>query len=432
LYGGIALVVVALSKYHATVHGYDYSESVRLGWSILFIGVLATTAYTVGLPNLDPRRSALLNAALAAGFGLIGISAIQLLAGDALLPRAVVFGSVAILIPFYAFVTRFAEGFRHRDACRDRVLIVGNADELDLAVRDAERAFQPFTMVEPLTVAEATPVTGSDEAFVDRAITSRATVVALSRNAQLDEGILGQAATLHEAGVRIRSLSAFYEEWLGKMPLGELERVSLMFDIAELHGSRYARAKRIVDVLIAGLALPILIFVTPLVAVAGLVGNRGPILFRQVRVGRNGQPFTMFKFRTMRPSAASSSGPSEWTSEDDGRITPFGKLLRRSHLDELPQVWNVLRGDLSVVGPRPEQPQYVDELRKKIPFYDLRHLVRPGLTGWAQLNYPYGSSDEDALEKLQFEFWYLRHQSLGLDVRIVARTAQHVFVGGGR
>jgi lipopolysaccharide/colanic/teichoic acid biosynthesis glycosyltransferase len=135
----------------------------------------------------------------------------------------------------------------------------------------------------------------------------------------------------------------------------------------------------------------------------------------------------MYKFRTMRPSLG-----ERWTAEDDDRVTSFGRLLRVTHLDELPQVVNVLKGELAIVGPRPEQPQYVDELREKLPFYDVRHLIRPGLTGWAQVRYPYGSCDADALEKLQYEFFYLRNQSLKLDGSIIARTLRAVVGRRGR
>jgi lipopolysaccharide/colanic/teichoic acid biosynthesis glycosyltransferase len=147
-------------------------------------------------------------------------------------------------------------------------------------------------------------------------------------------------------------------------------------------------------------------------------------------VGKGGRQFEILKFRTMRP--VDGAGALAWTEEDDPRITPFGAWLRRSHLDELPQVVNILRGDLSVVGPRPEQPCYVEELEAKIPFYRLRHLVRPGLTGWAQVKYPYGASEGDAFEKLQYEFFYLRHQSLALDLRITGRTLRSVLGRGGR
>ncbi|MDH5236912.1 MAG: sugar transferase, partial [Acidimicrobiia bacterium] len=185
---------------------------------------------------------------------------------------------------------------------------------------------------------------------------------------------------------------------------------------------RYARQRRVVDLLLGVLGLVGLVLVLPLVAVGNLVGNRGSLFFRQERVGRHGRPFTMLKFRTMRDGADTSS----WTQEEDPRITPFGNVLRRSHLDELPQVLNVLRGQLAVVGPRPEQPVYVAELTEKLPFYRLRHLVKPGLTGWAQVKQGYAADESDALEKLQYEFYYLRHQGLALDLRIVARTVRSV------
>jgi lipopolysaccharide/colanic/teichoic acid biosynthesis glycosyltransferase len=135
-------------------------------------------------------------------------------------------------------------------------------------------------------------------------------------------------------------------------------------------------------------------------------------------------------FRTMRP--ADGDAPTAWTGERDPRITPWGQVLRKTHVDELPQILNILRGDLSVVGPRPEQPHYVDELVTKIPFYDLRHLVRPGLTGWAQVKYGYAGDERDALEKLQYEFFYLRHQSMAFDLRIMGRTIRSVIGLAGR
>ena len=256
----------------------------------------------------------------------------------------------------------------------------------------------------------------------------RATAVVLDRVAQNDESIVAQAAILHERGVRIRTLSLCYDEWLGKLPLSELERVSLMFDIGEVHRARYGRLKRIVDIAAGVAGVVALVVVTPFVLVGNVMGNRGSLLYRQPRVGKNGKVFQILKFRTMSPDGR----VSDWTSEDDPRVTRFGAWLRRAHLDELPQAVNMLRGDLSIVGPRPEQPRYVEELTAKIPFYNLRHLVRPGLTGWAQVKYPYGATEADALEKLQYEFYYLRHQGLGLDLRIIGRTVRSVIGREGR
>jgi lipopolysaccharide/colanic/teichoic acid biosynthesis glycosyltransferase len=174
------------------------------------------------------------------------------------------------------------------------------------------------------------------------------------------------------------------------------------------------------------------VLITPVVAAGDLIANRGRVFYRQPRVGRNARTFDILKFRTMRASEDAQDDANDWTVEHDARITPFGQVLRRTHLDELPQVINVLRGDLSIVGPRPEQPQVVEELADKIPFYRLRHLVRPGLTGWAQVKFHYASSDADTLEKLQYEFFYLRRQSLALDVRIVGRTIRTVVGREGR
>jgi lipopolysaccharide/colanic/teichoic acid biosynthesis glycosyltransferase len=214
------------------------------------------------------------------------------------------------------------------------------------------------------------------------------------------------------------------------LPLGELERVSLLFDIGEVHRAQYGRLKRVIDLVLAVIGLVPLAVVVPLVALGDVVANRGPLFYRQPRVGKHGKVFNILKFRTMAPHDGGLA--NEWTSENDPRITPFGKLLRLSHVDELPQVVNILRGDLSMVGPRPEQPHYVEELTEKLPFYDMRHLVRPGLTGWAQVKYGYAGDESDALEKLQYEFYYLRRQSLGLDFRIIGRTIRSVLGREGR
>ncbi|MGH9299556.1 MAG: sugar transferase, partial [Acidimicrobiales bacterium] len=256
----------------------------------------------------------------------------------------------------------------------------------------------------------------------------RATLLVLDRESQSVEDIVAQAARIHSRGTRIRTLSLFYDEWLGKLPIGELERIALLFDINEIHRPVYARLKRFSDILLGLVGLIPLALAVPLVVVADLIGNRGPLLYRQLRVGRDGATFTILKFRTMTPDL----GLAEWTTADDSRLNTVGKWMRRLHVDELPQVVNVLRRELSIVGPRPEQPHYVAQLREKIPFYDSRHLVRPGITGWAQVKYDYGASEIDAIEKLQYEFYYLRHQSLALDLRIIGRTLRSVVGLRGR
>jgi lipopolysaccharide/colanic/teichoic acid biosynthesis glycosyltransferase len=337
-----------------------------------------------------------------------------------------------VLPVWYAACSVLAAGGRTRAEGRDRVVVVAPAAEVEALRHELDgNPEQPASVVAELRVGDASPDGPRTKPLVEAVAAAGGRVLVLDRAAQAEPTIVAQAATLHEAGVRVRTLSLFYDEWLGKLPISELERVSLMFDIGEVHRIRYTRVKRVVDVALALAGFVPLVLLTPVVLVGNLLANRGPLLYRQDRVGKGGSTFAILKFRTMTPRR-SGELVDEWTAKDDPRITPFGRFLRATHLDELPQVLNILRGDLSVVGPRPEQPGYVTELSEKLPFYPLRHLVRPGLTGWAQVKYGYAGSQADALEKLQYEFWYLRHQDVRTDLRIVGRTVRSVLGSEGR
>ena len=425
-------VVLGLSKVHAAVIAddpYDFTASSRLAWAACFVLVGWVGSYAVGLPSLvrGPRESFVASAA-AVGIAVGVVSAAQLVLGDALLPRFVVFGSALLLIPILAVIGVVGAHGRRRGADRDRVLFVGGRTEAIQLQDDLRGTVEvPATLLAAVEVPDAVP-TPDGSPLVERLEAIQANLLVLDVSAQAEPGVVAQAAVAHERGVRIRTLSMFYEEWLGKLPVSELERVSLLFDVGEVHRLRYSRIKRVIDLVVGALGCAVLVAAVPVVALGNLVGNRGPLLFRQARVGKGGSTFTIHKFRTMRPGTADS----QWTSRDDDRITRFGRVLRVTHLDELPQVIDILRGDLSLVGPRPEQPRYVDELSEKLPFYRVRHLVRPGLTGWAQVMYGYAGDERDALQKLQYEFFYLRRQSLLFDARIVVRTLRHLGAGGGR
>jgi lipopolysaccharide/colanic/teichoic acid biosynthesis glycosyltransferase len=426
MYLGVVAVVLSLAKYHAATAGdYDFTTSSRFSWTVGYIGLLCLGAYASGLPEI-PRtlRSRVPTALMAPSTAAVGISVVQLFLGDALLPRFVVFGAAGLLVPWFFGVSALADAGRSSLERRDRVVVVGPptlaaevAGELD---RSPEK---PASLVAHLSEEEASVTDERSQALSDVVSAEQATVLVLSGAAQTDERIVAQAALLHERGIRVRTQSLFYEEWLGKIPVADLQRVSLFFDIGEVHRIRFGRVKRIVDVAAALIGVTVLCAVIPLVLIGNLFGNRGPLFYTQERVGREGELFRIVKLRSMKDD---DSTPTDWTSFDDPRVTPFGRMLRRSHLDELPQVWNIVRGDLSLVGPRPEQPRYVADLVEKLPFYDLRHLVRPGLTGWAQVKYGYASDERDALEKLQYDFHYLRRQSFIFDLRIVARTARVV------
>jgi lipopolysaccharide/colanic/teichoic acid biosynthesis glycosyltransferase len=430
---GVVAIVFGLGRFHAAREGYDFTNTFRFAWEITYAALLVIAAYGAGLPDLvRTRRQQLTSAIAAPASAAIAISAVQLVTGDALLPRLVVFGTVLLMAPWALVCAAVARGGRLRAESRDRVVLVAEDAEA-VALRDelAGRPEHPAVLLNHLVPAQAMSTDVTSKPLTQLVIDTAANVVVLDRVAITEPTIVSQVAALHENGIRVRTLSLFYEQWLGKLPVSELERVSLLFDIREVHGFRYLRVKRVVDVMAGLVGSIVLAVVIPFVLVGNVIGNRGPLFYRQERVGKASQPFTILKFRTMRDL---DSIGSEWTQAADPRVTPFGRLLRRTHLDELPQVVNILRGDLSIVGPRPEQPHYVAELVGKLPFYDLRHLVRPGLTGWAQVKYGYAGDERDALEKLQYEFWYLRHQDLRLDARIIGRTIRSVVgtQGGGR
>src|SRR5271165_5425363 len=416
------IVVGGLAVFHAEVIGhYRLIGSSQLGWTVVYVVVLELAAYAMGLPHTPRSAVGAVWSALGAVVAGTGVaSVLQLLAGSPLLPRFVVFVSAIVLAVAWSAITIVDERSREFGG-GDRVLAVVRPDEAAALEHDLGSAPErPAQLVAVLDPVAAATTAGAGAALAAAAAASDPTVIVLGREAQ--------AAQLHGRGVRMRTLSLFYDEWLGKLPVVELERISLMFDIQELHAPRYARLKRLVDLASGLVGLVLLIPCVPVVWVLDAVGNRGPLLYRQVRVGKGGREFTILKFRTMAPG----DHPPEWTEDADPRLGPIGSWMRRVHLDELPQAVNILRGELSIVGPRPEQPRYVAELTEKIPFYEVRHLVNPGVTGWAQVKFPYGASVADALEKLQYEFFYLRHQGPVLDTRILARTARAVLRHQGR
>ena len=174
------------------------------------------------------------------------------------------------------------------------------------------------------------------------------------------------------------------------------------------------------------LTIPLL----PFIMLAIRLDSSGPVLYRQKRVGRSGRIFTCYKFRTMRPDAEADIGPT-WADDDDPRITRVGRFLRIARLDEIPQLWCVLKGDMAFVGPRPERPEFVDWLTREIPYYNIRHMVRPGITGWAQIRYKYGNTILDAKEKLQYDLFYIKNASIGLDVFIMFQTIKILLLRRG-
>jgi sugar transferase (PEP-CTERM system associated) len=234
------------------------------------------------------------------------------------------------------------------------------------------------------------------------------------------------------SGVLFDHLASVYEEYTGKIALENLRPSWLVFSTGFRKTRLLVVTKRAFDVAAAvgGLILSLPLTILGAIVVK-LESRRDPVFYHQQRVGLDGEPFTIHKFRTMRSDAEAATGPVWSAGEQDARITRVGRFLRKSRIDEIPQLWNVLRGDMSLIGPRPERPAFVEQLTRQIPFYGQRHVVKPGVTGWAQVRYCYGASVEDALEKMQYDLYYVKHMSLMFDLLIALETIKTVVLRRG-
>jgi sugar transferase (PEP-CTERM system associated) len=231
-------------------------------------------------------------------------------------------------------------------------------------------------------------------------------------------------------GVKIEEATSWLEKISGKIEVEHLNPSWLLFADGFRCSAGFSLLRRVASFMASALLLIIVLPVIPFVILAIKLDSAGPVLYRQKRVGRAGVIFYCHKFRTMRQDAEADTGAT-WAGDDDPRITRVGRFLRVSRLDEIPQLWNVLRGDMGFVGPRPERPEFIEWLSREIPFYPLRHCVSPGITGWAQIRYKYGNTQEDAKQKLQYDLYYIKNMSLGLDLFIMFQTIKIVLLGRG-
>lgn len=230
-------------------------------------------------------------------------------------------------------------------------------------------------------------------------------------------------------GIRVDDGMAFTEELAGKLSVENLHPSSLIFTNGFKKSVLSKNVKRCVDVVASSVGLFLSMPFCLLIALAIKLDSKGPVFYSQERMGKNGKIFRLIKFRSMGVDAE-KNGPV-WAGSCDERITRVGRLIRKSRLDELPQMISVLRGEMSFVGPRPERPFFVERLEKEIPFYSARHVTKPGITGWAQIRYPYGSTVEDALEKLKYDLYYVKHMSVFFDLLIILKTIKIVLLGKG-
>lgn len=424
-----ALVALWLGIQRSTWWLTAFSWETFLLW-FLFLSVLwFLLAQVMDLYNL--RVAAAPGRAVRATLGgVLGVVAVYLvlyfIAAPQSLPRhLIIFFAVIAAVLLGLWRGSFAMALGSGPLAR-RVLVIGSgpsASKLLEALRQhAGRYYQVAAVIDPdvPTPAEAArrilaaPV--PDE-------------VILSQSGELSDPVLSALVVQREQGVQIVNMATVFEELTGRVPVEHVGNTWSMVLPLEQDATRGLNGflKRALDVVLGAAGLVLALPLWPLIALAIWLDSPGEILVRQARVGQGGRVFTLYKFRTMIADAEGDGVPL-WAQENDPRVTRVGRLLRRFKLDEVPQFLNVLRGEMSLVGPRPERPELVEHLAREIPFYRLRHVVRPGLTGWAAICFRYGRSVEDALVKLQYDLYYIKHQSLFLDALILAKTIGAILV----
>lgn len=272
---------------------------------------------------------------------------------------------------------------------------------------------------------EETPLSilGEVEELTDLVDMHKVHEVIIALEGQLGRGLFDFLVDCQTKGVYVSWMPNLYEKLLRRIPVQHIDPAWALQATSSqpILGRSQMAFKRLLDIVIVLMALPTLLILIPLVGMCVWLDSGGPVFYRQMRSGRGGKPFPIYKFRTMTVNAEEDGKP-RWATADDNRVTRVGRFLRPTRLDELPQVLNILRGDMSVVGPRPERPEFVQKLQEEIPYYRARLMVKPGLTGWAQIHYRYGNTNEDAQIKLQYDFYYIRYWSIWLDVYTIFRT----------
>jgi exopolysaccharide biosynthesis polyprenyl glycosylphosphotransferase len=431
VWAAILLSAQVMDRHWGVAHG----DALWLWFPVLLASWWALAALNdlYDVPSSVNRRLTVVRVAVAGALGVLIYSVIARLAPHNLheaLPMCFLLIALPAIILWrwtYALLLNTAH-FRHA------ILILGAGERAQATANMLKHASElnccvlGYVDLDPPTEATAMdglPLLGraTDLPRLVAQLEPREIVVATDR--QVDENLLQLLFECHGLGVQVSHTRQLHEELQRSIPIQHIDPAWALGIMERLPRPLELAVKRMLDVFLGAIGLLILILISPLLALAIYLDSPGPILYRQIRCGRGSRPFSIVKFRTMTPDAE-QDGVARWASTHDRRITRVGRILRKMRLDELPQVFNVLRGEMSVVGPRPERPEFVTELAQKIPFYRSRLMVKPGLTGWAQIHYPYGNSVQDAIVKLEYDSYYLGHWSLWLDLYVIFRTCSVV------
>ncbi len=386
------------------VYGTEALQSLRFAFvrllSAVSLGVIFLATLYFAVPGITLWRSNLL---IAMPLAIIALGAVRLVASSAL----------------------GGEAFRRR-------IVVLGAGKRAARIRElSERAGAGFSVVGYIAMSDQPPVVASAihrsaiSNLADHAVLLKASEVVLALEERRGSLPLGDLLRVKTTGVHVNEISSFVERETGRVDLATVNPSWFIFSDGFTAGQRISKfAKRVFDIIASVVVLLLTLPLLLLGALAVKLDSRGPAFYRQQRVGLYGELYMIVKLRSMRTDA--ESGGAVWATENDPRITRVGNILRQLRIDELPQLWNVLKGEMSFVGPRPERPEFVAELEAKISYYAERHMVKPGLTGWAQINYPYGASVEDARAKLEYDLYYAKNYTPFLDILILLQTLRVV------
>jgi sugar transferase (PEP-CTERM system associated) len=403
--------------------------------SLLFSGVLVTMMYSVGLYHgeaLSKLSAVAVRLAVAFFLGLIILLLAFYVLPGLTIWRSVMLPGMAVGFALILISRNFAPRVLDMNAFKRRILVIGSGERAAMIEKlEDEPRTSGFTCCGYLEMPGETRVvrnplvmtqTSTLIDYITENNISEIVVAVQDRRGALP---LRSLIDCRLAGVEVIDYQNFYERETGRVDLDAVNSNWFLFSDGFPNSRLHHFFKRSFDIVISFAALALFMPLMALAAIAVRVESPGPIFYRQQRVGFNGKPFELMKFRSMTVDAEKDGVP-KWAAAKDSRITAVGAFLRRTRIDEIPQIFAVLRGDMSFVGPRPERPYFVDQLRQKIPFYAERHGVKPGITGWSQLNYSYGASVEDARMKLQYDLYYVKHYGILLDFMILLQTVRVV------
>lgn len=403
-------------------------ESHLLPFTIIFV-IWLIVFYIAGLYDLRRLRNNLeflkiLGFTLAVNAGL-AIIFFYLIPIFGITPKTNLFIFMGIFALVSVFWRRSFNGWTALSQPLANIALVGESKSMgelsDLLEKNPQFGFKVKCWIKNSDLSE----TNSDDKLAEEIKKSGVELVIAARELKRDERISKILYGLFSGGMEVQDLPSFYEEIFGKVPVNELSEEWFLEHTAN-HRRFYDGLKRAFEIIFSVFMAAILSPILLLIALMVKITSRGPIIYSQTRVGKNGNNFTLFKFRSMRVDAE-KNGVQWAASKHDPRSTVIGGILRTSHLDELPQLWNITRGDISFVGPRPERPEFVGKLRESVPYYEVRLLVKPGVTGWAQLHHRSDQTIEDVAEKLKYDIYYIKNRSIVIDFAIIIKTLKTLF-----